>query len=111
MPFSWWNDTVIIVSPGEKTQRGSTVPDWDSATRTTMGNCLVCNPRTDEFRNGRTETHVDAMLLMPYGTDVNAGDRIEHGGTTYVVQGEPMPRTSPTGRVDHVRVDLAVWRG
>ena len=111
MPFSWFHDTATVIRPDTKTSRGTTIPDWSKANETDVDGCELVQLRTSENRDGRTETQLTTRLIMPVFADVQAGDRVAVNGVTYVVQGEPMLRRSPTGRIDHISVDLAVWRG
>lgn len=108
---SWCTDTVTIIRPSGTTQRGTTVPDWTNARRTLVPGCSLQEDATSEDRDGRTATMLGCTLFLPPGTDIRAGDRVGFGGTTYVVQGEPKVRRSPTGSVSHVQAQLAVWRG
>ena len=50
-------------------------------------------------------------VLMPEGSDVIAGDRIEYDGNIYTINGEPKKWTSPTGRVSHIALSLERWYG
>lgn len=108
---SWCTDTVQVVRPAAKASRGTTVPDWANAQRHTVSGCRVTDASTGEDRDGRTATRIIARLWAPPGADVRAGDAIEFDGARYLVEGEPMPRRSPTGQVSHLRCDLAAWRG
>lgn len=116
MLFSWCSDSVTIVRPASKEQRGTTVPDWAHAQQHVVGGCSVQTPTTSMSLDARSQTVLAGALYAPPGTDVRAGDRIDWtdaGGNahSFAVVGEPMLWASPTGRVSHVRADLAEWRG
>ena len=113
---SFANRTVTITHPGAKSQRGTTVPDWRRAQRHTVGGCSVQLPSTSMSLDGRTQTALGGTLYAPPDADLRAGDRIEWTDLTgtdhaFLVDGEPMPWTSPTGRVTHLQARLAEWRG
>lgn len=108
---SFFDRTVNIIRPGSKPQRGTTVPDWDSATETQVTGCSVQTPTTSEEFDGRTATSLSGTVYLPPGTDVRAGDAIEYRGRRFLVVGEPMVWESPTGALDHVQVRITDWEG
>lgn len=108
---SFMNRTVTIVRPAAKAQRGTTVPDWDSATEHSVSGCNVQTPTTGMELDGRTATNLGGTVYMPYGTDVRAGDAIDYNGHRFMVVGEPMVWESPTGNLDHVQVRITEWEG
>lgn len=108
---SWANDTITVTRPASMTQRGATVPDWANAQTHVITGCSVQLPTTVMAMNGRAATEIAGTVYAPPAADIQAGDRIEFGGTTFLVDGEPMPWRSPTGRVSHVQVRIAAWRG
>lgn len=115
---SWCDDAVTVVRPGSKTSRGTTVPDWSAsaATETKVTGCSVQTPSTTMTLDMRQQTALAGVLYAPPGTDVSAGDRIDWTDPmgvahSFAVVGVPMPWKSPTGRVSHVRCELAEWRG
>ena len=50
-------------------------------------------------------------LYAPAGSDIKAGDRIEYGGKTYTIDGDPREWKSPTGVVSTVQCPLKEWEG
>lgn len=108
---SWANDTITVERPASKSQRGTTVPDWAHATTHTVSGCSVQLPTTTMSLDGRTQTELAGTVYAPPSADIAAGDRITFNGVRFLVDGEPMPWASPTGRVSHVQVRIAAWRG
>jgi len=109
---SFANRTVTITHPGAKSQRGTTVPDWDNPESVTrVDGCNVQTPTTGMELDGRTATTLGGTVYMPAGTIVHAGDRIDYGSHSFMVVGEPMVWESPTGALDHVQVRIAEWEG
>lgn len=109
---SFANRIVTVVRPGAKTQRGTTVPDWDHPEmELPVTGCNVQTPTTGEELDGRTATTLGGTVYMPYGTNVRAGDAIDYNGHRFMVVGEPMKWESPTGALDHVQVRIAEWEG
>lgn len=111
MPFSWWTDTITVLRPAQVSSRGTTVPDWAHATSSYVYNCSVQDMRTSMTLDGRQQTDVDAQVFAPVGSDIQAGDRVTHGGRTYAVVGEPAIKSSPLGGASHLHVLLSCWRG
>lgn len=113
---SWCRESVVVARPGTREQRGTTVPDWRHPQKHTVGGCSVQLPSTSMTLDGRTQTSLGGTLYAPPDADLRAGDRIEWTDLTgtdhaFLVDGEPMPWTSPTGRVTHLQARLAEWRG
>ena len=109
---SWAKQTVTIIRPGTKIQRGSEVPDWDNATSFDVGGCSVQPASTSLSQDGRVLGIFDGeTCYMPPGTDVREGDRIVHDGNTYTVNGTPRRWQSATGLASHVQVNLQRWGG
>lgn len=113
---SWCRDSVTVVRPAAMTSRGTTIPDWENATTHALNGCSVQLPNTSMALNGREQTALRGTLYAPPASDVRAGDRIDWTDQMsvihrFLVDGEPMPWTSPTGCVTHVQARLAEWRG
>lgn len=113
---SWCKDTVTVVHPSMSESRGTVVPNWANAQRHVVRGCSVQLPTTTMELDGRTQTALRGTLYAPPSASIRAGDRIEWTDFTGVahdllVDGEPMPWKSPTGRVTHVQARLAEWEG
>ncbi len=109
---SWASQSIIVIRPGVKEQRGSEVPDWENATRFTVGGCSVQPASTGLSQDGRVLGVFDGMTAyLPPGTDIREGDRVEFDGNVYTINGTPRLWQSPTGRASHVQVNLRRWEG
>ena len=109
---SFWRQTITRVRPGEKTERGSVVPDWSTAERLEIPGCNVQPAATALQQDGRVAGISDGLTVYaPPDIDVKAGDRIEYGGNVYAINGDPLAWPSPTGALDHVQLNLMRWRG
>lgn len=96
--------------------RGTVVPNWANAQRSVVSGCSVQLPTTSMELDGREQTALSGTLYAPPSASIRAGDRIEWTDFTGVahvllVDGEPMPWQSPTGRITHVQARLAEWEG
>mgnify|MGYP007102092108 CR=1 FL=1 len=110
MPLSFFNESVIRIRPGTKTERGSTLFDWTNASTATIGGCSVQPSSTSLSQDGRVLGISDIFTLyMPYNADVIEGDRVQFEGETYTVIGVPKTWKSPTGRVSNKQVQLERW--
>lgn len=108
---SWCNDSITVTRPAATSSRGTTVPDWAHATTRTVSGCSVQTGQTSMSLDGRTQTELAGTVYAPPGADIQAGDRITCAAGTFLVDGDPMPWSSPTGRVSHVQARLARWTG
>lgn len=109
---SWANDTVIRLRATAITQRGSEIPDWSSPDRLEIPGCSMQPAGTSLTQDGRVQGTTDGYTCyLPPGADVLAGDRIEYGGNTYTINGEPRAWNSPTGRVSNTQLQLERWYG
>lgn len=110
--YSWTNDTVKRIRPGEKTSRGSTVPDWDHVDEVEIGSCSMQPATTSLDEDGRVLGIVDGYTLYaPFGADIVAGDRIWFEGETYQINGDVRRWKSPAGTVAHLVVNLMRYSG
>lgn len=92
--------------------RGALERDWSRAASHEVAGCAVQAASTSSDRGDpRDATSTAATLFAPPGADVEAGDRLECSLGAFAVEGEPMPRVSPTGAVSHVECALHRWRG
>lgn len=113
---SFCRETVMVVRPGVRQARGTTMPDWTKSQRHEIAGCSVQTSTTSMDMDGREQTSLAGALYAPPFADVRAGDRIEWTDPMgvehkFIVDGEPMPWASPTGRVSHVQARLSEWRG
>lgn len=115
MPLpTFCRDTVTVLRPGVKVQRGVSLPDWDHATLHVIHGCSLQEgaSATDFGDAQRDAIASDATLLAPPSADIKDGDRVTlDGRRTWTVDGMPFVRRSPTGRVSHKQARLKEWRG
>lgn len=109
---SFANQTIDVIRPKKTTiSRGSTVPDWTETTKTTVTGCSIQPASTSLSQDGRILGIADGWTAyVPEGTDVKAGDRIDFGGESYAINGEPRKWTGPS-RTSHIQLNLVRWEG
>lgn len=109
---SWFRQSVTRVRAGEKTVRGSVVPDWDNATTAVISWCSVQPSTTSLSQDGRVLGVAESYTLyMPADADVQEGDRIIFDSKQFVVRGIPGSWVSPTGGLSNKQVTLERWEG
>lgn len=110
---SFARETVTVIHPGTTTDRGTTVPDWSTATETPVTGCSVQPAGTSRnFASARVLSVQDAYTLYaPPGAPIAPGDRIRCKAGTFETDGAPEIWDSPTGRVTHVQWTLRRWEG
>ena len=109
---SFASETIVVRRAPLVDVRGTKVRDWANATEHEIAGVSVQPASTSREFGGRTTNVADGWTLYgPPGADIEAGDRIVYGGTTYEIDGAPYEWKSPTGRVSHVQAKLAEWRG
>lgn len=112
MLSSFCNTTVTVLRAPTVTARGHESRDWTRAEAHEVEGCSV---QRDASRRAMTDraTHAETTrpLYAPPGSDIKNGDRIIVGSVTYEVMGDPTEWESPTGALDHLQCDIAVWSG
>lgn len=114
MPLpSWCNDTITVTRAPWATERGTKVRDWARAQDHAIGGCSVQYTATASLDRAQRAQAVatSAVVYCPPGADVEAGDRIQHGGATFEVEGSPIEVKSPFGGCDHILVNITARRG
>lgn len=111
MRMSFFRQTICVRRPGQKMERGSTVPDWDSAQTMEVTGCSVQPGETSLSQDGRVQAVSDRLTVYAPVTDIRAGDHIIVNGKEYEIDGEPKVWQSPSGRLNHMQLDLVRWRG
>ena len=108
---SFCKQSIVVVRPGTKTSRGSTIPDWSTATRRTIVGCSVQPASTSLSMDGRVLGISEGWTAyLPEDADVQAGDHIEFDGGTYVINGEPKKWTGAFTR-SNIQLNLVRWEG
>lgn len=111
-PHPWWRETVTVTRAPLVSQRGTKVRDWANAQSHQIAGCLLVEGSTStDWQGVRQAQESSAALLLPYGADIQADDRVTLAGRTWSVDGVPAAHESPTGRVSHVRARLREWSG
>lgn len=110
--ISWWNDTVSRKRPGEKTERGSVIPDWSTASALSITGCHIQPASTSLTQDGRIEGLFEGMTLYaPATADIKAGDHVVFNNNEYAINGEVKAWPSPTGQLAHLVINLVRWSG
>ncbi len=108
---SFWTQTITRLRPGEKTERGSIVPDWSNPDALDIHECSVQPSSTSLSQDGRVLGVQDGLTVYaPVTADVMAGDRIEYAGTVYAINGDPLVWPG-VARMQHIQLNLTRWRG
>ena len=109
---SFCRETVAVLRAPLVDQRGTKVRDWTKAVEHFVTGCSVQFSSTSTDRGEpRDAVSSSATLYAPPGADVATGDRVSCAFGEFWVEGQPMPRVSPTGAVSHVECPLARWEG
>lgn len=109
---SWFKQSVERIRAGEKTSRGSVIPDWENVAVVTISGCSVQPSSTSLTQDGRVLGIAESFTLyMPYDADVQKGDKIQYGDDVYMVMGVPRPWISPTGGLSNKQVTVERWEG
>lgn len=112
MVGSFADDTITRIRPATKTVRGSVIPDWDNATRLNISECSFQPAATSLSQDGRVLGVTDGVTCYaPYDADVQEGDRIEHDGKVYTINGAPRRWKSPSGARSNTMLNLERWSG
>ena len=111
MLLSFWQQTITRIRPGTKTERGSTILDWDNPSRLEIHECLVHPGNTMLSQDGRVMGIQDGLTVCaPVDADIKAGDRIQYGDDVYTIMGDPLIWKN-VGKLDHMQLNLQRWRG
>lgn len=108
----WAADTVERLRPGTKTARGSEIADWSNPEVVEITGCSMQPAGTELSQDGRVQGITDGYTCyLPPGSDVQEGDRIRYDGKTYTINGSPRIWKSPSGRLNHIQLELERWDG
>lgn len=84
--------TITVVRPGKRDKYGDETPGTEHA----IDGCAVYPRTSGESTDQRDTVVIGLTLLAPYGVDLKATDKVRlPDGTTYQVDGEPGPWSSP----------------
>lgn len=109
---SFCTQTVTRIRPGTRTERGSTVFDWDNTESIDISGCSMQPASTSLSEDGRVLGITDGYTCyMPETADVQAGDRIQFGSNIYEISGDIRVWPSATGTLDHIICNLVRYSG
>ena len=108
---SFSTDTITIIRPTIKTERGTQFYDWDNAARIDVDGCNVQPMNTVLNQQERFAVDTTYTLLCPPETEIYFYDRVEYQGEQYTINGKPFLLKSPSGAVSHIKCTLEVWNG
>lgn len=112
MLSSFCRQTVTRIRPGTRTERGSTVFDWDNTESIDISGCSMQPASTSLSEDGRVLGISDGFTCyMPETADVQAGDRIQFEGNVYEINGDIRVWPSATGTLDHIICNLVRYSG
>lgn len=101
--ISFKTQTITVLRPGTRSERGDTIPDWATATTHTVPGCCVQPDNGDEVTDrGRDAVVRRWKVLGPAGADVTSLDRVRWDGADYDVDGPIASWSSPSGALAHV---------
>lgn len=110
---SFCTQEITRIRPGEKTARGSTIPDWSDAkvSKLVIKGCSVQPSATSLSQDGRVlGVSEQFTAYLPEGSDVIAGDRILYDGNIYTINGEPKIWHAAVN-MSHMQLNLIRWEG
>lgn len=107
---SFANDTIVVLRPALVEDSRHNLISGDVERHTITG-CSVQPGATDEDMHMRDTVTTRWTAYLPPNADIQAADRVEWAGRTYLVDGEPERWVSPTGMVSHVKILLVDWEG
>ena len=109
---SWANQTITVIRPGVKVERGSQMRDWDNVLEFDVSGCSIQPASTSLSQDGRVLGIEDDMTgFLPLNTDIREGDRVSFEDQTYELNGAPRVWHSATGRASYVQIGLRRWSG
>lgn len=101
LPFTT-DDVTIVHAELVEGYANNYIRDWANATRTTVRG-LVQQTGTTETVQGGDQVAASFLVLLPPGTAVTSGDRVEWSGgpgRTLEVAGSPASYPGPAGHVE-----------
>lgn len=110
---SFCTQEITRVRAGEKTERGSVIPDWSESkvNKLKITGCSVQPATTSLSMDGRVLAINEQMTAyLPEGSDVKAGDRIIFNGDVFTINGDPKIWEAPFSR-SNIQLNLTRWEG
>ena len=113
MNVSFATQSVQVVRAGQKSSRGTVLPDWDNPIFTAdYSGCFVHETASGFDQDGRRAVSNSYDALLPADADVEEGDHVVFDGKTYTAVGvRKAPFPFANSKTAHVRVTIEEWRG
>lgn len=109
--LSFWTQTITRLRPGTKTERGSTIPDWDNVSELDITGCSVQPTSTSLSQDGRVQGIINGLTVYaPADADIEAGDRVRYSGNVYTINGDVLDWPG-VARMGHKQINLVRWCG
>lgn len=110
--LSFARDSIKVIEPGTRDDRGTPVRDYDSPDRvSTFPRCIAEPGASDLDLAGRTSAAIRYTVYAPAGARVSEFAAVELRGVRYALDEPPAAWTSPTGSLSHVVLRLVDWKG
>lgn len=114
MGLPWFAEhTLTVETPGKKLVHGNQVDDWTTFTTRQIKYCWVEASPSEENKYRRNTTRATFDVLIPAEAEPpDSRDRIRHPlkSGAYQVEGEAMPVTAASGRLDHFFCVVTKWK-
>jgi len=102
---------IAILRPALGTSRyGDATKDWVTATETETVGWISRRSESEDRTNGREAQVSEWVLYLDEDADIQGGDRVVWGTTTFEVDGPPNPARTPRGE-HHVEANLRLVEG
>ena len=109
---SFCNQSITRLRAGQKSSRGTIIPDWSNPNTLTLSPVSVQPSASSVSLDGRVLGVTDSYTVYCNpDADVIAGDRIIFENDTYQVDEEPRTWQSPTGKISHKQFTMIKYKG
>lgn len=111
--FDWCRDTLSVERADLRMERGSFIRDWSTAEPHDIPGCEIqpggMQLNTDGLRVENRTIRYDVWL--PPDADILPSDRVVIDGEHYAIADGVQRWKGPTGRIDHLHIQLVDWKG
>jgi hypothetical protein len=102
---------IAILRPALGSNRyGDASKDWGTASETDTVGWIARRNESEDRAEGREAQISEWVLYLDAGADIQGGDRVVWGTTTFEVDGPPNPARTPRG-VHHIEANLRLVEG
>lgn len=109
---SFCSQSITRQRAGQKSSRGTIIPDWNNPDTLTLSPVSVQPSASSVSLDGRVLGVTDSYTVYcNLDADVLVGDRIVFENNTYTVDEEPRVWNSPTGRVSNKQFTMIRYKG